>query len=317
MIVYMDANENPAVSSEVRENMRGTMSEEEGSIRLDGTGSAAGNLRLLPQFSQTRHVLETSKGIGVNDNIWIGYDPGWDHPFGLVSLVTGPEHPTRLRLVWALAERNKTLDYVADCIAHYLDGRVAEAFVFDPASKRTEHGRGESMAYQMEKLLAARYVKSERGILYGRNRYEDTLPLLQSYLSSPGEDVPKLVFDAPTPENGVGRAIEQFLKYRKKATNQEGNHPPMGAMVFKQDDDLVDPVRYIVSRQPQYVQRNPHQQNAFNYERSVIYPKDAPIDPSTMEPGMLVHLARLKATDNYPISGSIQFGQMETGRLNW
>ena len=91
----------------------------------------------------------------------------------------------------------------------------------------------------------------------------------------------------------------------------------MGAMVFKQDDDLVDPVRYIVSRQPQYVQRNPHQQNAFNYERSVIYPKDAPIDPNSLDEGMRVHLLRLKATDNYPISTNVPFGQMPTGRLNW
>lgn len=315
-IFWMDPNENPAVSSETRDAQRSAMSVEEASVRLDGVGSAAGNLRILPYFSVDKHVSPITQGIRQNDNIWLGYDPGWDHPFGLVALTCTPEHPTGLRLVWALAERNKTLDYVADRISEFLDGRTAEALVFDPAAKRTEHGRGESMAYQLEQLLAKRNVKSERGILYGRNRYEDTIPLLQRYLQPQSGESPYLIFDQPTPENGVARAVEQFLKYRRKSTNTEGNHPPMGATVFKQDDDLVDPIRYIVSRQPQYVQRASHPVNAWNYERNVYCPPK-PQETGPIDEGLRVHLLRIKATDSYPDSARSPFPTMPTGRLLW
>jgi hypothetical protein len=297
------------------------MSAEEASVRLDGTGSAAGNLRLLPQFEKDRHVLTTADGIRALDNIWLGYDPGWDHPFGLTCLVVGPEHPTRLRLTWCHCERNKTLEYVADCIAGFLDGRVVEAFVFDPASKRTEHGRGQSMAFQMEQLLAARKVRSERGILYGRNRYEDTLPLLQRYLSPLSAVTsadPLLVFDRPTDTNGVGRAVEQFLKYRKRHNVGEGNHPPMGAIVYKQDDDLVDPIRYIVSRMPQYCQRRAHDVDMWHHTKQLVANvQDKTTILDTDDDAMKIHKARLAACQKYPDSSHHSLPSMPTGNLTW
>lgn len=314
-IFWMDPNENPAVSSQVRENMRGAMSEDEASIRLDGTGSAAGNLRIFPRFSVDRNVLPETLGIRPLDNIWLGWDPGWDHPSGLIALIVGPEHVSRLRLSWALAIRNKTIEYIADVFAEFLDGRVAEAFVFDPAAKRTEQGRGQSLAFQMEQCLAAKKIKTERGILFGRNRYEDTIPLMDRYICPQSSDTPYLVIDQPTETNGTARAIEQLMKYRRKATNVEGNHPPMGATVFKQDDDLVDPIRYIISRQPQYVARRPHSQELFVEKRRILISNEVP-QPELSE-DMKMHLARLKMTDAYPISSNVPFAQLPTGRLLW
>jgi hypothetical protein len=176
------------------------------------------------------------------------------------------------------------------------------------------------MAFQMEQLLAARKVKSERGILYGRNRYEDTLPLLQRYLSvSVGSsERPLLVFDRPDDTNGVGRAVEQFLKYRKKHNTGEGNHPPMGAVVFKQDDDLVDPIRYIVSRMPQYVSRRPHESDLWLAKAPLI---QKVLDPITAhpddDPGTIMHKLRLKACQNYPETSNSSLPSMQTGRLTW
>ncbi len=325
-IHWINPNENPAVSMEVRTAMLGNMSEDAGKIRMLGTADAIDDVLIFRnQLDAKRHRLVDVYEPSPQDNIWIGWDPGWDHPYGLVFAAISPNNPQQL-IVWkTVIERKKTIDHTANIIASTLDGRMAEAFVFDPASKKTEHSRGESLAYQMEKLFEQMGIKSHRGILYGRNRYEDTLPAMQRYLDPTPDDkkadpLIKIAGDSPENPTGCDRAWEQLLKYRRKPNVRSDR----GYNIHRKDDELVDVIRYIISRVPFWCRREPNiaRHTSLSHASVILAPEPTAPDKLLITPDMSkdmqIHIARLRESSRLiedRFSDGVQ--RLGTGRLGF
>jgi hypothetical protein len=322
-VFWIHPSENPAVSMDVRNAMRNSMSDEEAAIRLDGTAGATHDLLIFRnQWSRERHVIPAEE-YHPKQNIWCAWDPGWDHPYGLVFAVQDQFHPNRLRVVQCYRDRKKTLDYVANQIAMWLNGRWLEGLVFDPASLKTEHSRGESLAYQMEELLRRMEVKSMRGVMMGRNRYEDTLPLMQRYLDPDPVDKtrdPLLVIDTPNEKNGTGMLVEQLAKYRRKIEQKGASL--RGHNIYRQDDDLVDPVRYLISRQPAWADREPNTQRSVRLSQGPGKPRhpEKP-DPfrltDDMDPEQRLHVIRLRESANRSMFEQNGMRSLPTVPLGW
>jgi hypothetical protein len=322
-LFWIHPSENPAVSMEVRNAMRGSMSAEDAAIRLDGTEGAIHDVLIFrQQWKKERHVVPASP-VGPKDNIWCAWDPGWDHPYGLVFCAVNQFNPTQLRVVQCYRDRKKTLDHIANQIAMYLNGRWLEGLVFDPAALKTEHSRGESLSYQMETLLNQMGVKSMRGILMGRNRYEDTLPLMQRYLDPVPTDKeadPQLIIDSPTESNGTGMLVEQLSKYRRKLV-QKGSSL-RGHNIHRQDDDLVDPVRYLISRQPAWADRQPNLQSSAPVSSGVARAR-APEKPDPfkitddMDADQRLHVMRLRESASRTMFSQNGMRSLPVGVLGW
>lgn len=294
--------ENPAVSMSARERTGQFMSEEGRKIRHQGDVGAIDSFYIFrKQWDQARHVLPAVYEPEPHDNIWMMWDPGWDHPWALVFGIFRPEHPSQMRIVQALTGRKQTLDHVANEAARWLNGRTLEGMVFDPASKKTEYSRGEMVSLQMENLLRQMKVESQRGILYGRNRYEDTLPLFARYLDPNPEDksiAPWLVIDPPTGENGTAHVIEQIASYRQ---NDKSDGSRRGHNIWKHNDEMVDCIRYGISREPAWCQRAPNLPKSYALSKGmpIAYRKTRP-DPLAILPDMTEdqrqHVLRLRAS---------------------
>jgi hypothetical protein len=260
-IFWIDPSENPAVSMEVRQSMRSTMSDEAAAIRMDGTASAVHDVLIFrKQFDKRRHVLQLPHEIGPMDNLWIGWDPGIKSAFGLVAAVQSQENPLQIKVVKCWTEKRQTIDYQANIIRDWLDGRFLEGIVYDPAANKTEYSRGQSIYSLLADLLEKMGIKIIRGFLPGRNRYEDTLPLMQRYMDPDpqSKDCPPLVVinpDSPDEQTGTGLLIDQLLRYRFKNAEIQNLK---GAAIYRTDTDLVDPLRYLISRQPAWAKRDPN-----------------------------------------------------------
>lgn len=316
--------ENPAVTMDVRNSMRSTMSAEEAAIRLDGTASAVTDILIFRhQWSTERHVLPENYEPGPQDSLWLGYDPGWDHNFGLLFCAIRPETPYTLNIVRFVSERHRTLDYVANLVATWLDGRFLEALVCDPAAKKTEHSRGKSMAYQIEELLGQMHVTMKRGIIYGRNRYEDTIPAVQRWLDpDPGNRLaaPRILVNPTSP--GCGKFVEQMCKYRRKdAALDAKKHYSIHA----HDNEGCDLIRYIVSREPSWTEREPNVARSIPFRSANAMPSqpapnrpDPLADDKSLSEEVRVHRQRLRESSR--LVGSMQgntLPRMPTGRSNW
>ncbi len=292
--------ENPAVSMEARARTGQFMSEEGRKIRHQGDVGAIDSFYIFrKQWDQQRHVLKEVYEPDPGDNIWMAWDPGWDHPWALLFGVLRQDHPNQVRVVQALTGRKQTLDHIANEAARWLNGRTLEAMVFDPASKKTEHSRGEMVSLQFENLLRQMKVESQRGVLFGRNRYEDTLPLFQRYLDPNPEDqtvTPWLVVDPPTAENGTGFVTEQIASYRQ---NDKSDGSRRGHNIWKHNDEFCDCIRYLISRQPAWCPRPPNLAKSYALSKGMplTYRRTRP-DPLAITPEMSEadrqHIARLR-----------------------
>ena len=323
---WIDPKENPGVSVEVREGMRASMSDHAAAVRLDGTAGAMDDVVIFRhQLDQDRHRMSVPYTPTPQDNIWVGWDPGWDHPFGLVFAAISPDNPMRLTVWKAINGRKRTLDHIANEIATTLNGRMVEAFVFDPAAKKTEHSRGTSVAYQMEQLLDQMGVRAYRGILYGRNRYEDTIPAMARYFDpSPNdktvEPLIRIAGDPATGFNGCGQVWEQLCKYRRKPTTTQLR----GHNIHKHDDEFVDLIRYIISREPSWSARPPNHPNSVPMAEAelTLRPAASKPDPLAIHPDMPddVKLHRMRLQESSRSIGSLMGTgprSLGTGYLNW
>ena len=299
---WINPNENPAVSMEVRTAMLSSMSEDAGAVRLMGKADAIDEVLIFKhQLSDKRHRIHEPYEPSPSDNIWCVWDPGWDHPYGLVFAAIRENNPQQLIIWKTITERQRTLDHIANQIAITLDGRSVEAFIFDPASKKTEYSRGESVSYQMEKLLENMGVKSHRGILFGRNRYEDTLPTMKRYMDPDPENptadpLLKIATDTEEINNGCDKAWSQLLKYRRKPKMSETR----GHNIHRKDDEIVDCIRYLISRKPYWCKRDANVARHAPIARAsaIIAPSPLKPDRLSITPDMSdeqkIHVMRLR-----------------------
>jgi hypothetical protein len=316
-LFWIDPQENPAVSMEVRASMRDTMSDEAAAIRMDGTASAVHDVLIFRnQWKRERHVLPEAYEPESMDNLWIGWDPGIRSAFGLVGCVQSPSNPLQIKVVMAWTEKRQTIDYQANIIRDWLDGRFLEGVVYDPAANKTEYNRGQSIYTLLEQLLAKMGVKIIRGFLAGRNRYEDTLPLMQRYLDPDPLNKtcsPLVVINPDSPEKptGTGELINQLMRYRFKNAQIQNLK---GAAIYRTDTDLVDPLRYIISRQPAWAKRDPNHSihgNSFSAsayplpEQQAVGPLD---DDPTLDQSIRLHRQRLRESRDRFVAENYQAG---------
>ncbi len=287
---FLENSDNPKVTQQNRVDAAAMLGEEEANKRVWGTATAiSGQLVYGRHFSRSRHVLQEHYEPSSQANLWIGWDPGTAHPFGLVCAAIEPERPSQLRVVRCYSETRKTLDYQANCIAEWLDGRALEGLVYDSAgATKGGYSKGESWFLQLEEALTQLGVKIHRGMLPGKNRYDVGIPLMWRYMDpdpSNRQAEPLILINPPSPKApGCETLIEQFLAYRFKKSVQDGAGLK-GDAIHRLFDDLIDPARYLVSRQPRWVQRPPnikrHQQFAVS---AIPFPRRGTTDPLGDDP---------------------------------
>lgn len=245
-------HENPAISSARREALKDVLSDDAASIRMDG-GMSGGALVSIyhKQWGEARHILAQPYEIDPSDNIWIGYDPGVDHPMGMLAVAINREHPIRLNAIKAWNYRGETIERDADNLAMWLGGRKLAGFVYDTNLKNRDRGGGPSVLTRFKELMAARGIVPIAGFYQSKKNHAPGIALVRHYLDPNADDrtvPPLLMLAKPTPENGVGILRKQILAYRgREATKFTG---PQG--VVKKDDELVDALRYLCMNRPAY-----------------------------------------------------------------
>lgn len=247
--------ENPAILQEEREKLRDVLGEEQYAIRMEGSLSQGATLRIFPQFSVLRHVRADDYHIGDDDNLWVGYDPGTNFT-GIVIAALNRERGRKVRVVKCWQPRRTTIAHDVDLIRNFLQGRKVECIVYDPAARAVEK-TGQSVYSQLgEKLRLAR-VQVWRGLAMGRNRHEDTIPVVRYYMDPNPKD-PKaesLLELNPSPDSGCKLLATQLIAY----SNRESPNNLLGTEhVVKENDHLVDALRYLLCERPGWVNRGPN-----------------------------------------------------------
>lgn len=280
-IYWMDPNENPAVSAQTRNKMRTAMSSEQAAIRLDGFAGATDDILIYKaQWDTARIVLAEDYEPGPLDNLWISYDPGWDHPYGILCCAICPDSPMQIKVVRFFSDKHRTIDDAAMVMAGWLDGRALEGLICDPKADARDQNRGKSLAAQLEDLFEGMKLPIHRGIQFGRNRYEDTIPLVQRYLDpDPGNrSVQPLLVVNPTSE-GCGMFVDQMMSYRKKVGAMDAKHH---YNVYAKYNEGPDTVRYLISRRPGWAERDPNPART-QILRPSAYPTIIPGKPDPYE----------------------------------
>lgn len=267
-LFFIDWDENPALSVEVQERMRLAMSEHDQKVRLEGSGSQEDQyLIYAPLWEDSRHLAQKNYEPGVFDTLWISFDPSFGSTaseVGILFAAQNRDEPNTIRVVGFEHYKNGTLQDHVQCMRNWLRGRFIEALVVDPAIMRTE-STGRSVYSQLEELIESpEYeIRSQRGIVLGRNRRDDGIPLVQSYLRQ------RLILLNPDDE-GCQWVRWSFLDYR---TREESKYSgPKG--IVDHLTESMDCIRYLVTTEPCWVDRGP---NVPRWERNplqVVAPED-------------------------------------------
>lgn len=251
-IFTIGKNENPAISSERREAMKDVLSTDAARIRMEGdmTGGAIASI-YHKQWGEARHVLVGDYNIKPEDNLWVGYDPGVDHPMGMIVGAINRDQPLRINITKCWNSHGETIEKDADNLRAYLSGRQLSGFVYDTNLKNRDRGGGPSVLDRLKDLLAARGIAPMAGYYQSKKNHAPGIALVRHYLDPNPDDrtvPPLLILSQGSDVNGVGMLRRQILAYRgREATRFTG---PGG--VVKKDDELVDALRYLIMARPSY-----------------------------------------------------------------
>lgn len=275
-------NENVAIDSEKREKLGALMSSEDAAaIRVYGSKDSGDTNRIFPQFDHRRHITADYEPTE-NDNIWLGWDPGIKDEYGLMFCCTCPESPMTVRVLDFLHERGTTIDHQTQQVARWLEGRTLEGVITDPSANKHEYSRGKAIIELFkESLFGQLKVQTHRGVLIGRNRLEDTVPVVRRYLD-------------PDPDNKEVRPMLLFNESAKyaadmiaKARLKNGATRVAFNTIAGKNLEAFDLIRYILSRTPHWIQRPPNTRAFSNIKASAIpIAKPPSLDPFVITPDM-------------------------------
>ncbi len=224
-----------------RERLRPAFSDDDYELRMKGTSAYVDRLLIYgKQWDDARHLRTTDYIVQPGDNLWCAYDPGGagaeSHDTGIVFVAINKDEPTKLRFVQCIKLNRTILSYDFKRIAHFLRGRTLEGFVPDIATNKTEKATGKTIRWQIKEEMIRQKIQCYRGIVSPMNRHDPGIKRVQTYLD---EDLIEL---NPSKESGCQMLRSQILSYR---SYEEGIY--QGARgVVKKDDDLVDPMRYLI-----------------------------------------------------------------------
>jgi hypothetical protein len=243
--------ENPAISAAARRMVAGTMNADEAAIRMEG-GTDAGSLVQIygKQWQDERHVMKTAYEIQPEDNLWVSYDPGVEHPMGMLVAAVNKQEPMCLNFTQAWMYKGETIEKDVDNLVEYLRGRRLTGFVYDTNLKNKDRGGGPSVLTRMKELMASRGVVPLAGFFQSKKNHAPGIALVRHYLDpSDRRDCPPLIrLSKPTDSNGLGIFRAQMIAYRgKESTKFTG---PGG--VVKKSDETPDCCRYLCMQRPSW-----------------------------------------------------------------
>lgn len=266
--VRLVPSDNPAISTKTREAQAVGMSEGEAKKRLWGT-STAQDEDLIFRVERSLVMTKTPYELKPSDNLWLAYDPGWRDPCAICLYAVPADGRSVILLKYKSWAYGTTHEHVA-CMADMLDGRLAVTIVCDPAIKRTDSITGQSNFDAFCESLSTANVRLGASPVLGRNRYEDTLPLVQTYLSQ--QEGRSLQFDMGG--EGVEEVLCQFETFRYK---EGAPRKVLEANIYQKNNQAVDATRYLLSRFPSWVDIGDHtsvrQSTAKKQEQDILNPE--------------------------------------------
>lgn len=285
--------DNPKVSMKAREEAAEILGEDEANKRVWGTTTAAtGSIIFAKHFNRNVHVMKEHYEPSVNANLWVSWDPGWRHPYGIVCAAIEPEEPHTIRVCRCYTDIGQTMDVQINNILDWLDGRFLEGLVYDShGATKSEYNKGEKAYVQMEDGLRRAGVKIHRGMIPSKSEYKTGIPLMWRYLQpdpSNPEAKPLLLLNPASPKapgmhtgnpNCQG-LIEQFYSYRYKRGQNQNRREAIETI----NDDLISPLRYLISRHPRWVERPPNHPRHTALISSSIPFRSAVVDPLADDP---------------------------------
>jgi len=248
---HIAASENIAVSNEARERVGQFMSETARAIRITGEGNArAATLIYGKQWVDSRHMLLKDHIPSEKANLWVGYDPGVEHPMGMGVFCLEPSDPMHLIGVKFWNHKGGTIDSDVKQLALWLKGRQLAGFVYDTNLKNKDRGGGPSLLAQMQDKMLAAGIAPKGGYWQARKQVNAGIQMVRYYLDPAPDNrsiTPFLRFN-PSEESGGKVARWQFLKY---AGHEEKQFTGAGS-VIKKDDEITDLTRYVVLQRPSW-----------------------------------------------------------------
>ncbi len=247
--VCLDQSDNPAISQKTREAQALGMSKEEADKRLWGTTTAFDE-NLILRVDRDLVLRKTPYQLQPMDNLWMSYDPGFRDPCA-IQLYCVPKGTQRvITLAYRSWKYGTTHEHVT-CMADMLKGRLAVTIVCDPAIKRTDSITGVSNYQIFCESCTTAGIRLNSSPCLGRNRYEDTIPLLQTFLSH--QEGRSLEFDCEG--DGIDECLSQFETFRYK---EGAPRKALEANVYQKNNQAVDGTRYLCSRFPAWIDLGPH-----------------------------------------------------------
>lgn len=247
---FIPPGQNPAITADALDEARKFLGAKHAQVRVDGTRDAMELLQIYgEQWNDARHMLARDYEIQPEDNLWLGYDPGVDHPTGMGLFAITAAEPITLNLVKYWNHTRQTLDYDVEQLNRYLAGRRLAGLVYDTAAKAVGKTGTSVISLITERLLAADMMPHV-GLYQAHKRHWPGICAVRHYLDPDPLDqsVPALIRLSPSVESGGQLAREQMLKYRgKEATRFTGE-----GGVVKKDDEFPDLLRYLVLHRPAY-----------------------------------------------------------------
>ncbi len=215
---FIQSHENPAISREVRERMRGSLSEDDQRIRLDGDVSAMELAQVYGrQWDNAKNIAAEDYVPTPHDNLWVVMDPGFDHPWGTIICAINKAEPTKLRVIRYFWQRRASYRDNLDLVIEFLQGRFVEGIVVDPASYKTDTS-GKSLYTLIGEYFDEQGVVSHHGVMTSRNRHEGGIELVQQYIQDG-----LVVFNPHSP--GCGQAAAEMIGYMgRPETRYTGPH---------------------------------------------------------------------------------------------
>lgn len=298
--------ETGAVDLAAIERLKATMTEEEIKIHVTGEETAAGNILIYgKQWDDARIMRKDNYIVKDTDNIWVSYDPGVEHPTGILIAALNKENPRKIRVCEFFNHKRQTLDYDIWCLTKFLRGRKIEAFVYDPASRKKEKAYGTSLLGHIIEKLAKAKIHSHRGVVKGYNRHKDGIARVRMYLDPNPRDksVEPMIELNNTP--GCLLLRSQHMMYRGKEEMQftgEGG-------VVKKNDEGPDCLRYLIMAKPYWVDRglNPA---LWGGDQA----PEAPSDPRVPTDGDLEHLHKLEQSKRNTVARMKMIQRTHIGR---
>jgi PBSX family phage terminase large subunit len=174
---------------------------------------------------------------------FIGIDVGWEHPTGIVLIAEDKDH--RLYVIDEVQKQHTTAKDVEKLIDDMITRnglrRVdIQDFIIDPASKGTDQTSGMSMFDQLQDptivINPIPLVPGVNDVMAGINRVTEYLRANKLKIT-----------------RGCKQITEQMSGYKwvNKRDDAQWNKPE----VYKLNDDLVDPLRYVVMGRPDWSER--------------------------------------------------------------